>query len=29
VHPLVLWGLLLFGGSIVAAVVGPVSGVFG
>jgi hypothetical protein len=29
VHPLILWGLLLFGGSIVAAVVAAVSGLFG
>jgi hypothetical protein len=29
VHPLVLWGLILFGGSIVAAVVGFLSGLFG
>jgi hypothetical protein len=29
VHPLILWGLVLFGGSIVAAVVAAVSGLFG
>jgi hypothetical protein len=29
VHPLILWGVLLFGGSIVAAVVAAVSGLFG
>jgi endogenous inhibitor of DNA gyrase (YacG/DUF329 family) len=29
VHPLILWGLVLFGGSIVAAAVAAVSGLFG
>ena len=29
VHPLILWGLVLFGGSLVAAVAAALSGLFG
>ena len=29
VHPLILWGLLLFGGSAVVAAIGLLSGLFG